>query len=372
MAGTLLEHFAEMPDPRGLQGRQHLLGDMVAIAICAVICGADDWTEVALFGRSKEKWLRTFLRLPHGIPSHDTFSRVFAAIEPEAFERCFLTWMKALAGSSMGQLIAIDGKTLRGSFDRASDRAAIHMVSAWASVNHMCLAQLATEAKSNEITAIPKLLELLDLRGTTVTIDAAGCQKDIAAKIIDGGGDYVLALKRNQPTLHDEVKLFLDDAVAGRNKGVRLDACQEVEGDHGRIETRRVWVTPDVAWCEDREQWKGLSSFAAVECEREANGKTTLERRYFISSLPGQDAQRLAQAVRHHWQVENGLHWVLDVGFHEDHSRIRKDNAAENFSRLRRIALNSVSRHKTIKAGVKAKRRTAGWDEDYMLEILTG
>ena len=349
-----------------------MLGDLVAIAICAVICGADDWTEVALFGESKEKWLRTFLRLPNGIPSHDTFSRVFAAIEPEGFERCFLTWMKTLAGSSNGRLIAIDGKTLRGSFDQANDKAAIHMVSAWASANRMCLAQLATDAKSNEITAIPKLLELLDLRGATVTIDAMGCQKAIAAQIVDQGGDYVLALKDNQATVCEEVKLFLDDQIAAPGKEFALHAHQDVDGGHGRVEIRRTWVTPNVDWFADREQWKGLRSFAAVECERDVNGETTTERRYFISSLDGSDAASIAQAVRNHWHVENALHWVLDVGFHEDQSRIRKDSAAENFSRLRRIALNSVNQNKTLKVGVKAKRRKAGWDEDYMLEILTG
>ena len=301
MAGSLLEHFAEMPDPRGAQGRLHLLGDLVAIAICAVICGADDWTEVALFGESKEKWLRTFLRLPNGIPSHDTFSRVFAAIEPEAFERCFLTWMKTLAGSSNGQLIAIDGKTLRGSFDQANDKAAIHMVSAWASANRMCLAQLATDAKSNEITAIPKLLELLDLRGATVTIDAMGCQKAIAAQIVDQGGDYVLALKDNQATLCEEVKFFVEDQIAAPGKEFTLRAHQDVDGDHGRVEILRAWITRNVDWFADREQWKGLRSFAAVECERFAEGKTTVERRYFISSLNGLASQGIAQAVRRHW-----------------------------------------------------------------------
>jgi len=375
MGEKIREHFERLEDPRQRRGRRHLLADMMVIALLAVICGAEDWSSVATFGRAKRKWFKSFLRLPYGIASHFTFERVFAALRPEAFERCFADWMAQLARCSGGQLIAIDGKTLRRSFDRASETAAIHMVSAWASANQVVLGQLATEAKSNEITAIPRLLELLDLEGATVTIDAEGCQTNIARKVVDQGGDYVLALKANQPTMHEEVKLFLDEAIARHGKDRNdtvLDFNQSTEGDHGRIETRRCWVTGEVDWFDDRPQWAGLNSLAAVECERTVGEETTCERRYFISSLAGTDAQVIARAVRNHWEIENKLHWVLDVGFGEDACRIRKGHGAENFSRLRRMALNLLRQEKTQRLGIKNKRLLAGWDHDYLLKLLTG
>lgn len=371
MAPSFLEYFTDLPDPRKDRGRRHKLGDIVVIAVCAVICSADDWMEVAEFGEAKEPWLRTFLELPHGIPSHDTFNRVFGAMDAEALERCFMLWIKALAGANKSKLVAIDGKTLRRSIDRAHKKAAIHMVSAWASENELVFAQLATEAKSNEITAIPKLLELLDLAGVTVTIDAMGCQREIARKITEKGGDYVLALKENQATLYEEAKLFLDEIIDGSLKGIVHEFHEQTESDHGRVETRRVWCTAQIDWFEDRVQWPGLTSFAAVECERAVGEKTTCERRYFISSIDGRDAQAMAHAVRSHWGIENKLHWSLDVSFAEDQSRMRKKNTAENFSRLRRIALNLLKQDKTKKVGIKAKRRRAGWDEDYLLHVLT-
>ena len=244
------------------------------------------------------------------------------------------------------------------------------MVSAWVSAYGPCFGQLATDAKSNEITAIPKLLALLDLDGATVTIDALGCQKAIAAQIVDQGGDYVLALKDNQATLCEEVKLFLDEQIAAPSKEFTLHAHQDVDGDHGRVEIRRAWVTPNVDWFADREQWQGLRSFAAVECERYVNAETTTERRYFISSLDGSEAANIAQAVRNHWRIENSLHWSLDVSFNEDMSRIRKGHGAENVSRLRRMALNLVKQETTNKRGIKTKRLRAGWDEQYLCQIL--
>ena len=240
MATGIMEHFAELPDPRQASGRRQLLGDILTISICAVICAAEEWSEIEEFGQAKEPWFRTFLRLPHGIPCEDTFRRVFSALDPEAFERCFMQWSKALSGSSEGKLIPIDGKTLRHSFDRANAKATIHMLSAWGSANGLCFGQLATEAKSNEITATPKLLKLLDLEGATVTIDAIGCRKDIAAQIAEQGGDYVLALKENQETLHGEVKLFLDQNIATPSREFAIHAHQETDGDHGRVEIRRA------------------------------------------------------------------------------------------------------------------------------------
>ena len=370
MVNGILEHFAGLQDPREARGRRHVLGDMLAMALCAVICGAEEWSTMEEFAQAKQAWFKTFLGLPHGIPSDDTFGRLFARLDPEHFERCFAAWVAALAGSSKGKLIAIDGKTLRRSVDRANGKAAVHMVSAWVSANGLCFGQLATGAKSNEITAIPKLLALLDLDGATVTIDALGCQKAIAAQIVDQGGDYVLALKDNQATLCEEVKLFLDEQIAAPSKEFTLHAHQDVDGDHGRVEIRRAWVTPNVDWFADREQWQGLRSFAAVECERYVNAETTTERRYFISSLDGSEAANIAQAVRNHWRIENSLHWSLDVSFNEDMSRIRKGHGAENVSRLRRMALNLVKQETTNKRGIKTKRLRAGWDEQYLCQIL--
>lgn len=370
MANSILEHFAELPDPRVERTRRHRLQDIVSIAICAVICGAEGWTDMELFGKAKESWFRTFLELPNGIPSHDTFGRVISALAPDAFERCFQAWIQGLAGSSGGKLIAIDGKSLRHSFDRASQKAAIHMVSAWATANHLVFGQIITDAKSNEITAIPLLLKMLDLTDSTVSIDAMGCQKDIAQTIIDGGGDYVFGLKGNQGTLHQEVKLFLDDAIEQDFKETKHDFYRTVDGGHGRVETRRIWCTNQIDWLQDGSAWAGLKSIAAVESERTKDKKTTVERRYFISSLDGRDAKAMAGAIRGHWGIENGLHWSLDVSFREDDCRVHKGHGAENLSRLRRMALNLLKQNKSVKVGIKAKRLKAGWDEEYLLKVL--
>lgn len=371
MVENVKKYFASLPDPRSELGRRHRLDEMVIIAILAVICNADNWCEVEWFAQAKEPWLRKFLELPNGIPSHDTFGRVFSALRPEAFERCFLAWTATLA-KGQEKLIAIDGKTLRRSFDRASDKAAIHMVSAWAGVNDLVFGQIATEAKSNEITAIPKLLKLLEITGTTVTIDAMGCQKKIAEEIVAGGGDYVLAVKDNQRTLFEEMKLYLDDAIAGNLPEAKLAFWEEeVSKDHGRIEQRRAWSSSEIGWFADHGKWQGLRSFAVIESERcqLKTGEVSTERRYFISSLT--DVEQIAHAVRQHWGIENKLHWSLDVSFNEDMSRVRIGYAAENFSRLRRMALNLLKRDKATKLGIKGKRLRAGWDENYLLKVIS-
>lgn len=370
MATSIWEHFSVLPDPRVDRTKLHKLSDIITIVICAVICGAETWVDIADFGRAKEPWLRTFLELPNGICSHDTFGRVFAALDPGAFERCFQAWITALAGSAEGKLIAIDGKTIRRSLDRANGKAAIHMVTAWVHENHAAFGQIRTEDKSNEITAIPKLLEMLNLKDATVTIDAMGCQKDIAQKVLDKGGQYVLAVKSNHETLYEDIRLFLDDAIEQGFAGIEHDVYELTEKGHGRIERRRCWTTSQIGWLGQRHQWPGLQSIAAVDSRRQIGEKITTQRRYFISSLPARTAQRIAQAVRKHWSIENELHWSLDVCFGEDQSRARIGNAAENLSRVRRLALTLLKQEKTAKVGVKAKRLMAGWDEKYLLRVL--
>jgi predicted transposase YbfD/YdcC len=370
MANSITPFFSNIPDSRSEHGKRHLLSDLVAIAVCAVVCGADSWVDVALFGRSKETWLRTFLHLPHGIPSHDTFGRVFSLIDPDHFERCFQSWTNALAGVIVG-VLAIDGKTLRRSFDTADDRAAIHMISAWAADNRVVFGQLAVDSKSNEITAIPRLLAMLDIKGLTVTIDAMGCQKAIAAQIVDQGGDYMLQVKGNQPDLHEDIKRVFENALSRGWGGREHDVDEQVEKNHGRIERRRTYLTWDVPWLiKASSDWRGLRGVVMVERERTIGDTTTMHRHYYITSLDTRKASEAARACRAHWGVENSLHWTLDVGMNEDQCRIRAGNAAENFSRLRRIALNLLKNEKTVKAGIKAKSKTAGWDHDYLLRVL--
>lgn len=378
----LLRHFEQLYDPRMERTRLHRLDDIVAIAILAVICGAEGWTDVENFGQSKHHWLKTFLDLPHGIPSHDTFGRVFAALDPVAFERCFLAWVQGLIEVSGEQGLRIDGKTLRRSFDTASSKAAIHMISVWSSKAQLVLAQQATDDKSNEITAIPRLLNLICLHGAVVTIDAMGCQKDIAHQIVEGGGDYLLAVKDNQPTLHEQLKLLFDEAVAQQFEHMGYDYHEQVEKNHGRVETRRVWVTREVQWLRARGEWAGLRGAVRIERERQildpANPgqvrKIEREQHHFITSLDhrdrGRDAASFGRHIREHWQVENKLHWCLDVSFAEDASRVRQGHAAENLSRLRRIALNLLKQEKTCKRSLRARRHKAGWDQDYLLKLL--
>jgi predicted transposase YbfD/YdcC len=376
----LLRHFDSLEDPRVERTRLHRLDDIIALAILATVAGADGWTDMEQFGREKHDWLKTILHLPHGIPSHDTIGRVFAALDGAAFERCFLRWVEGLIEASDQRALHIDGKTLRRSFDAASSKAAIHMVSVWASKAQLVLGQITTEQKSNEITAIPKLLDLITLHGAVVTIDAMGCQRDIAQKIVAGGGDYILAVKDNQPTLHDEVRLLMDEAIGRKFEGMGYDYHQTVEKGHGRIETRRVWVTREVGWLRQRGEWANLRGVIRVESIRDvldpAGGppQRSVEQRDYITSLDHRDrrnhAQRLGELIRAHWGVENQLHWSLDVSFREDDCRVREGQAAENLSRLRRMALNLLKQEKSTRVGLAAKRKKAGWSNAYLLRVL--
>lgn len=367
----VLRSFALLPDPRMKRTRKHELLDLITIAICGVICGADGWAQLAEFGRAKRKWFVTFLHLPHGIPSHDTFGRVFARLDPLAFERCFLDWMNGLAKKTFGRLVAIDGKTLRGSFDTAAQRSPLHLVSAWCEQNQTVLGQCATAAKSNEITAIPELLELLDLEGAVVTTAAMGCQTAIAEKIVARNADYVLQVKGNQPKLEAELAVLFDECIRGEPHAVASQWFEDVDKGHGRIETRRCGMTTQLHTLPGAENWAALASAVCVESSRRTGEHEQPERRYYISSIAALDAQRMLERVRGHWGVENGLHWCLDVSFDEDRRRIRQGHAAENFSRLSRIALNLLKRERTNKHGIKTKRLRCGWDHDYLLTVLT-
>lgn len=368
----LLRAFAELEDPRMNRTKQHSLSDILAIAICATICGVDDWTKMELFGQCKEKWFRTFLALPNGIPSHDTFRYVFMRLDPEAFERCFMKWVDSLCEASGGRLIAVDGKTIRGSLDRAGNKAAVHMVSAWCNANEMVLGQVATDDKSNEITAIPRLLKLIDISNAVVTIDAMGCQKEIAKTIVDEGGDYVLQLKGNQGGLHEETVQLFDQCLRDDCLGIEYAMAKTINKGHGRIERRTIWATEDVSWFAERTKWKKLRSLVRVRCERTVEGETSSEYHYYITSLPADDPEKLLGYIRGHWSVENNLHWSLDISFADDERRTRTGHGAENASRLARIALNALKAEKTLKASIKSKRLYCGWDHDYLLKVLLG
>jgi predicted transposase YbfD/YdcC len=372
---SLTRHFADLPDPRVERTRLHLLGDILVIAICATICGADDFVAIAAWGRAQEGWLRQRCALPHGIPSHDTFDRVFRRLDPEAFAGCFLAWVQAVRTATEGEVIACDGKTLRHSFDTASGKAAIHMVSAWATANRLVLGQVKVDEKSNEIPALPALLRLLDIKGCIVTIDAMGCQKAIARQIVEQGGDYVLALKENQPSLYADVVEFFTEARATNFAGIPHGFSREFDGEHGRLETRRCWTVDDIAWLRERHDWQALTSIVLIERERRVGDRRSVEWSYAISSLAGgshRAARRLASALRGHWGIENRLHWILDVSFQEDGCRVRRDHAAQNLATVRHVGLNLLHQEQTAKMGTKNKRLRAGWDPRYLEKILTG
>jgi predicted transposase YbfD/YdcC len=367
----IAEFFASLKDPRVARTQRHALMSILVLSLLAVICGAEGWDEMARFAETKQSWLETWLDLPNGTPCADTFRRVLSALDPQEFHRCFVAWMAALARGTQGKLVAIDGKTMRGSFARSLGRAAVHMVSAWVAENGLVLGQMATEEKSNEITAIPQLLALLELTGATVTIDAMGCQRKIAEAIVDKGADYILALKGNQSTLQQEVEGFFEHADKTDFKDIAHTTHQTVDGEHGRIEVRRVWAITEVGWMDARRDWKNLRSLILVESERTIDGKTSLERRHFISSHRELDAAALAPLIRGHWGIENSLHWVLDVVFDEDRCRIRQGHGAENFALLRKLALALFKQETSAKTSVNQKKKMASWSDAYALRVLT-
>jgi predicted transposase YbfD/YdcC len=369
-SAKIQDHFAELTDPRVRKVTYPLI-NVVVIAVCAVICGADDFVAIAEFGRKKNEWLARFLDLEEGIPSHDRFNAILAAIKPAEFEKCLLSWITALHEITDGQVIAIDGKTLRRSFDAASSKTAIHMVSAWATANHISLGQVVVDAKSNEITAIPKLLQILELSNCLVTIDAMGCQTTIARKIVEAEGDYVLAVKGNQPTLHQGIADFFDDHLKDDFARTKVRRYVTEEKGHGREEIRHYVICPVPDDLPDRSRWTKLRAIGIAISNTQRDGKDCTEIRYYILSkyLSG---RRFAGAVRDHWSIENRLHWQLDVTFQEDQCRLRKGHADANFSILRRTALTLLKNNSTLKVGIKNKRLTAGWDETYLEEVLVG
>lgn len=366
---SLLEHFASLEDPRIERCKAHLLLDIIAIAICAVIAGAETWVDMEDYGNAKQEWLSSYLSLNNGIPSHDTFARVFARLNPQQMQTCFVSWIKAVAKVTQGQVIAIDGKTIRGSYDHSTGKGAIHMVSAWASANRLVLGQVKVDERSNEITAIPELLQVLDIAGCIVTIDAMGCQTKIAKLISERGADYILSLKGNQGNLYEDVQQVFAHAQQQNFNEIDHSFYQSVDKNHGRIEIRRHWTMSDIEYLLNSNKWQNFKSIGMVQSERRVKGKTSIENRFYISSLPS-DAELFAHSVRSHWQIENSQHWVLDVAFNEDDCRIRKHNAPENFAILRRLALNLLSQERSAKVGVKAKRLKAGWDNDYLIKVL--
>jgi predicted transposase YbfD/YdcC len=368
---TIIEHFDTLVDPRIERTKLHLLLDIVTLTICAVICGADGPSDIEQYGHEKYEWLKTFLALPNGIPSHDTIGRVLARLEPAQFQASFLRWMQAICHLSSGEVVPIDGKTLRHSYDTELDQPAIHMLSAWATTNRMVLGQLNVAEKSNEITAIPELIDALDLADCIVTIDALGCQKEIAKRIIEKKAEYVLAVKGNQGHLYDDITQVFATLLSQNVPTNVLDYYETVEKGHGRMEVRRYWTTSSLDTLRTKQQWLGLQTIGMVESERSINGETTRERRYYILSLAN-DARTFGTSVRAHWGIENLVHWVLDVAFREDMSRIRMDHGPANFALIRHIALNLLRQETSFKGSIKTKRLKAGWNNAYLAKVLSG
>ena len=364
-----LTHFGQLQDPRLNRKKRHSLLDIIGVTVCAVIAGAEGWMDIERFGKAKLTWLRTFLSLPNGIPSHDTLGRVFALLNPEAFQQCFIGWVQAVHQAVEG-VVAIDGKTARRSHDQAKGKKAIHVVSAWATENGVALGQIKVDDKSNEITAIPELLQWLELGGCLVTTDAMGCQREIAQTIVEAGADYLLAVKDNQQTLREDVEQEFKEAMADGFAHMDCQYHETVEQSHGRLEKRQYWYTKDIQGLGTLECWPHLAGMALCRATRTVKGETSIEDRYFITSSTKRGVQKIAAGIRGHWGVENSLHWVLDVAFAEDQCRIRTGYAAENFATIRRLALNALKTNTARKGGVKAKRLQAAWDNDYLRDIL--
>ena len=371
-AANIATYFSELKDPRVERTKEHKLLDILVIAICAIICGCDDWEAIADYGRDQQAWFASFLTLPNGIPSHDTFWRVFRVLDGEQFQACFVAWMRAVSQIIEGEVIAIDGKFVRGSHDKGIGKGAIDMVSAWASSNRLVLGQRKVDEKSNEITAIPLLLRTLAIRGCIVTIDAMGCQTEIAETIIDQGADYILQLKENQGNLYADTALLFTDLAQSNFTAYPYDTAKTVDKDHGRIEIRQAWTINDPALlCHLRntDRFKNLQTLMKVRHERHLDGTVSVEEHYYIASLKTSAATLLA-AKRTHWQVENALHWVLDIAFREDESRLRKGSGAHNFAILRHIALNALKQETSVKLGIRNKRLKAARNHTYLLKVL--
>lgn len=365
---SIPKYFAKLKDPRRRHRRLHHLQDIIVIALCAVIAGAQDWQEIETFGRKRRDWLRRFLELPNGVPSHDTFERVFNRLKPQAFQACFRQWVQAVSAALRIRHVAIDGKTLRGS--GSAKLGPLHLVSAWATAQHLSLGQVAVDAKSNEITAIPALLELLDLKGALVTIDAMGCQKAIAGKIVDQGGDYALTVKDNQEHLLEDIQHRFEQALDTDFAGLEHDTYEKRDRGHGRDELRRYTVLHTTEGIRHHEEWAGLTTIGMCYSERTVKGETTTEVRYFIGSRKA-SAKYYGTGLRHHWGIENNLHWQLDVNFGEDRNRVTKRNAAENLALLRRLTLTLLQAH-PAKLSIAKKRFAAALDPDFLEEILRG
>ena len=358
-----IHYFSKLKDPRVDRTKEHLLEDIIFITIAAVICGAETWNDIENYGKLKKEWLGQYLQLPHGIPSHDTFNRFFSSLDPVQLEDSFLEWVRSVSELTAGEVVSIDGKTLRGS-RAAGSKSVVHMVSAWANVNQLSLGQVKVDEKSNEITAIPKLLNVLALKGCIVTIDAMGCQREIASQIISKEADYMLAVKGNQGCLEEDIERSIRYLKPS-------DQWQEDDFGHGRIENRRCMVYDTLSFIDRKERWVGLKTIVKVESTRymKSTGKEEKETRFYISSLLP-DAQTIGKAIRSHWGIENSLHWTLDVSFGEDKSRKRDGYSAQNFSIINRIALNLLKNEQSKKRSVKGKRLDAGWNNDYLLRIL--
>ncbi len=364
----LVGYLDVIKDPRVDRTKRHPLVSVLFIGICSVLCGAESWEQMEDFGNERHAWLEEYVDLPHGIPSHDTFGRVFAQIDSKAFQESFLSWVKLVNLKMPGQIIAIDGKTLRRSHDRANAKEALHLVSAWSCANHLVLGQVKTNEKSNEITAIPELLKLLDLCGSIVTVDAMGTQKEIAQEIQDKGADYVMALKGNHELLHEEVKAYWQDSQLPESE---YQSFETADKGHGRMEIRRYKISDHLGWLEPKAKWKGLKTIGMVESQRIIGEQKTIERRYYLSSLKA-DAKEFARAVREHWSIENQLHWSLDVSFREDQCRVRIQKAAENFALLRRMALHILKQEKTQNKSINRKRWLAAMNPNYLCLLLGG